>query len=514
MAESVVVHVEPGNIEITPGGSAVALAVRVVNATSIVDSFSIDVVGGEEWLLAPPTEVRLLPGAETTANLRLSIPADRFAAAGPRILSVRVRSAADSAIQAVVQLPTVVREVSGGLTMRLDPQVVVAGGGANTVVRVRNPGNAPVTLVLAAEEAKGLSAFAFEPATLTVPPRHEVAAAVAVATRRPMFGTEESRAFTIRAEDSKTSLSAAGTLLVRPIVSQRAMKVLKVLVGIIVALAIGGIALAMTMDKVDVPKVTGKPETEARQALEAAGFTVEVTTRSSAEIDPGLVIDQTPAAGQKAKKGSVVDLTVSAGRDQVEVPDVVGGSKAEATTTLRNAGLFESPDEVFSDKPAGEVLAQNPPAGQLVPEGSTVTITVSKGTEIAKVPNAVDKERAAAEKALADAGFVVTVVEEFSAEVEVGRVIRQDPAAGDEAAAGSTVTITVAVGVTLGNTVGMSQADAVSYLEGLGLTVTVKRVIDMNKIGVVVSQAPPVGSVVPPGSAVTISVGGSYIFRQ
>lgn len=60
-------------------------------------------------------------------------------------------------------------------------------------------------------------------------------------------------------------------------------------------------------DLVDVPPVKGKTTADAKAALEAAGFTVQVKTVFTTL---GLVADQNPAGGTKAKRGSTVTITV------------------------------------------------------------------------------------------------------------------------------------------------------------------------------------------------------------
>ena len=59
---------------------------------------------------------------------------------------------------------------------------------------------------------------------------------------------------------------------------------------------------------VDVPNVVGQQVQQARQALEAAGFTVAVREALGGFF--GTVRMQDPAAGSKAPKGSTVTLTI------------------------------------------------------------------------------------------------------------------------------------------------------------------------------------------------------------
>jgi serine/threonine-protein kinase len=62
---------------------------------------------------------------------------------------------------------------------------------------------------------------------------------------------------------------------------------------------------------VDVPDVVGLTRGDARGELQAAGFNVEVKTRTSE--DPGdddIVLDQRPGHGTKLKKGRTVVIYV------------------------------------------------------------------------------------------------------------------------------------------------------------------------------------------------------------
>jgi eukaryotic-like serine/threonine-protein kinase len=66
-------------------------------------------------------------------------------------------------------------------------------------------------------------------------------------------------------------------------------------------------------EQVPVPNVVGKTEADARDTLEAAGFTAEVvytTLEPASATSNGKVIGQAPFAGTKAAKGSSVRITV------------------------------------------------------------------------------------------------------------------------------------------------------------------------------------------------------------
>ena len=65
----------------------------------------------------------------------------------------------------------------------------------------------------------------------------------------------------------------------------------------------------------------------------------------------------------------------------VAVPDVVGSSQAGAETQLTGAGFTVVVSQAESDSvPAGSVVSQDPQAGVMATQGSTVRIVVSTGT--------------------------------------------------------------------------------------------------------------------------------------
>jgi beta-lactam-binding protein with PASTA domain len=126
-----------------------------------------------------------------------------------------------------------------------------------------------------------------------------------------------------------------------------------------------------------VPNAVGMTEAAARDRLVAAGL--EVRSREVfSDQAPGTVVSQDPAAGAQAADGASVTLAVSKGTGMVEVPNVVGLSRAEAEAELSTAKLEANVVEVPSSETAGTVVAQNPVAGQ-ARQGSSVRLNVSQG---------------------------------------------------------------------------------------------------------------------------------------
>jgi serine/threonine-protein kinase len=131
---------------------------------------------------------------------------------------------------------------------------------------------------------------------------------------------------------------------------------------------------------VNVPDVTGKDQVEATQTLNDAGLKVSKTTQPSSTVAAGSVISTSPAAGVQAPRGSTVTMVVSTGPQQVDVPNVIGKTQSDATSTL-TAAAFDVRVVQVPSTPAnsGKVITQAPTAGTTVNKGTQVTITVGTG---------------------------------------------------------------------------------------------------------------------------------------
>ncbi|WP_369053588.1 Stk1 family PASTA domain-containing Ser/Thr kinase [Kineococcus terrestris] len=126
---------------------------------------------------------------------------------------------------------------------------------------------------------------------------------------------------------------------------------------------------------IDVPDVTGDALAEARAALEDAGLVVGGTREETSESVPaGAVVSQDPGDGTLFR-GDAVDLVVSTGPPLVEVPAVQGRQVADARAALEELGFRVRVENVLGGI-FGTVRSSDPGAGEAVPRGSTVTLTV------------------------------------------------------------------------------------------------------------------------------------------
>lgn len=128
-------------------------------------------------------------------------------------------------------------------------------------------------------------------------------------------------------------------------------------------------------EPITVPDLAGMTGEEARAAVEEAGLAAESTSQHSDAVPEGQIISQSAEAGSTLLRGDTLSFVVSEGPELVEVPDLVGKQLDQAEKTLRDAGFKVEVNKILGGI-FGTVRSTDPGSGQMIPKGSTVTITV------------------------------------------------------------------------------------------------------------------------------------------
>ena len=286
----------------------------------------------------------------------------------------------------------------------------------------------------------------------------------------------------------------------------------------VLLIAIGGVILYNALkddssaNQVSVVNVVGMTVDQAKQQLAAQGLQTQDDPQDTGTTPPNVVFAQDPKADAKIDKGTAVKLSYVKPKAQVALPNVVGQPLDQAQATLQQLGLTVGTAPQEATQPAGTVLAQTPPPGN-VDAGSKVTLTVSTGVGQVAVPNVNGLDVVTATSQLTGAGLVVKQAPEANERVPAGTVIRTDPAANQMVNKGSTVTLVVSSGppqVGVPMVVGLSESAARDALQAAGFLVA-KSDVDVpynsTQAGNVVNQNPPAGTAAPKGSTVSITVG-------
>jgi eukaryotic-like serine/threonine-protein kinase len=303
----------------------------------------------------------------------------------------------------------------------------------------------------------------------------------------------------------------------------------KWLIAALVAVLLGAlIGLLLTRDSsTDVPNVTGESRSAATTRLELNGFGVEVeeVQRQAAR---NTVLEQDPLPGSAEEDCSflgffcskpTITLTVSKGPGSSTVPGVSGLSEEDAIERLEEAGFEASVQRVNSAAvEEGLVVNSEPSGGSSATNGSTVTINVSRGPKLIKVPVLVGAQRDVAVQRIRGRELEPVVEEEESAQ-PAGKVIAQSPDAGERVEPGASVTIVVSSGEEqsrVPNVIGKLRREAVEAVRAAGLDPTVEEEETEieGQIGRVLDQFPPPGEELAPGSEVTIVVGKRSLLEE
>lgn len=107
-------------------------------------------------------------------------------------------------------------------------------------------------------------------------------------------------------------------------------------------------------------------------------------TQQESDKEAGTILSQTPSAGSSVTpSNTIINFVVSSGPNEVSVPDFTGMSKSEVQSTAKEAGLTVNFEEDYDTQvPAGQVIRSNPSAGEKVKKNSSVTVTLSKGSNL------------------------------------------------------------------------------------------------------------------------------------
>jgi len=201
------------------------------------------------------------------------------------------------------------------------------------------------------------------------------------------------------------------------------------IIGLVIWLIAGGAALLNFGGggggKISVANVVGKTYDEAYTTLTNQKLLVDKQLQLSDTIPLGTVISTDPPAGQQVGAKTTITVLVSAGKEQVLMPDLRGLTEEEATLALTDAklelGVITQSDS--ATVALNLVISSDPAANKSIPAGTIVNLVISTG--MVTVPNVVNLDQADA-------------IAQLSAP-QVGYTVQSQVEAGCAGTAGTTV---------------------------------------------------------------------------
>ncbi|MET9529083.1 Stk1 family PASTA domain-containing Ser/Thr kinase [Streptomyces sp. NPDC006649] len=262
-----------------------------------------------------------------------------------------------------------------------------------------------------------------------------------------------------------------------------------------------------------------------RRPLPAAGInrTSRLVMPAAEEPEPGR---QPVRRGRRARRGLIASvvavllvLGVGAGVWYINsgqftrVPSLLGQPEKTATSRLSAAGLdVKRTERKFSDTyDRGQVMSSSPASGARIRDNDAVSLVISRGPRVVRVPRVEGRPLAQAKQDLTKAGLASGMVtKEFSEDVGRGKVIRTDPGSGTERHADSAIALVVSKGapVDVPDVTGESLDDARADLkdENLEVVVAPERINSTEDAGQVAKQSPAEGARAEEGDTITLTV--------
>ena len=233
-----------------------------------------------------------------------------------------------------------------------------------------------------------------------------------------------------------------------------------------------GIIILVTATVLLVMAITGSFKTSTNTLDNFVGFSYDelissnkydyefvLEQKKTDEVEPGIVVDQSPEAGSKVISGSQVKLVVSASMDDINVPNIYNLNDEKAKKALANEGLTNYKFTTISSETVEEglVVYTEPKAGTVVSSDTQIVVFVSSGPTTKEVvnievPDVTGLKQEGARAFLEKMGFKnVNFVTQDDLRPK-GVVISQSPAAGSSATADDKIKVVISSGETTSTT--------------------------------------------------------------
>ena len=165
-------------------------------------------------------------------------------------------------------------------------------------------------------------------------------------------------------------------------------------------------------EKLEMIGIVGMSLEEAERALEQMGLKIFVSASQESDKEDNTILKQSVEKGELVEKGATVVVVVAGENSDVklkEIPNVVGLTETDAVNKIYNSGFTPDKQYEYNDTVVkGNVISQSPQGNEEAEAGGKVTIIISQGKELVKVPtNLVGKEKSTVKAELEKLGFTV-----------------------------------------------------------------------------------------------------------
>ena len=274
-------------IEVLPGAVATC-TVTVKNTGTVVDQFTIDILGdAAAWTAAEPATLSLFPAAEETTTVFFRPPRAAETPTGELPFGVRARSREDPAGSAVEEGVLVVGAYQDAFA-ELVPRTSRGSRGATHELAVDNRGNSRLNVTVTAGDQDQLLGFDVAPPGLVVDPGTAGFAKIRVKPRQRFWrGQPKTRPFKVAVQgEGGPPILLDGSLLQEAVLPRWLIPALLAALAALVALVVIWLMFLQPAIK-----------SAATQALEDAGITPLPTQAGGGKATPPGAPTPTPTPG-------------------------------------------------------------------------------------------------------------------------------------------------------------------------------------------------------------------------
>jgi beta-lactam-binding protein with PASTA domain len=213
--------------------------------------------------------------------------------------------------------------------------------------------------------------------------------------------------------------------------------------------AILSFQITLNGEMVSLPNLMGKTIEEAKDELEEKKIhLVQSGVRLHQFYERGKIIFQDPPANTKVRINTEIRVVLSAGKEKVIVPELLGKNLQTIRPILENAGLREGKiSHVHTTKyAAGKIIGQYPLPEEEVGRDTSVSLLVSQGQHEIRylMPDLIGKKAANSIVQLKQMDFNVSDVRyRYYRGLDSGIIINQSPAPGSKIQKRNRITLEV-----------------------------------------------------------------------
>ena len=201
--------------------------------------------------------------------------------------------------------------------------------------------------------------------------------------------------------------------------------------------------ITLTISKgkeIKVPDLKNKTMAYVTKWMVENNIQINYSDKYDNNIKSGRVIESNYKEGDIIEEGTTVDVIFSKGPLTMKKFDNINDFKSWADT---NGIKYEIKEEFNDSIEKDKIIKTSIEKGANINLNNTITVYVSKGTAVT-VPDFRNKTKSAVQTECNNLGISCTFTEEYSTQVDSGKVISQSIASGTQISKGDTIVITLA----------------------------------------------------------------------